>query len=101
MKHTLLILFFLLLNGNVHAAEEFDVASFIGEADTVTLFSLYPQQVYVKDEHGNSTDDEKKKERLHGYPVFGKIVITEKSGRKQIREALLAALGQDSQQPSA
>ncbi len=77
----------------VWANDRIDAALVIREAESVTLFSIFPQQIYSIDEQGNPTDEDRKKERFHGFPVFGKIAATGADVREKIRSSLLAAVG--------
>jgi hypothetical protein len=92
MKPVFSVLFSLMVLAPSVAAEAFDLAAFIRKADTVSLFSIFPQQVHVTDEHGNPTEEDRKKDRFLGYPVFGKIVDTQGATRASIQEALVGAL---------
>lgn len=74
-------------------AEPPKIADVIRAADEITLFSIYPQQIHEVDEHGNPSEADRKKERFHGHPIFGKIHALDDSTKKTIRDALLAALG--------
>lgn len=75
------------------AATPLIVADIIRTADEITLFSIQPQQIHEVDEHGDPTEAERKKERFHGYAVFGKIRALDGTTQQAVRDALLAALG--------
>jgi hypothetical protein len=92
MKSALSLFVMLLITVSGFAAGKVDLAAFVRKAEVVTLFSIYPQQVYVTDEHGNATKEDRKKERFHGYPVFGKLADVRGATRASIQDALLAAL---------
>lgn len=69
-----------------------DVAAFLRDANIVAFYALNPSQSYRIDEHGNWTEEEKKKEGLHGYKVLGKIETPQGNTLATIRGAFLAAL---------
>lgn len=92
MKRLGALLLAILLPTLGFGGERTDLAAFIQKADSVTLLSIYPQQVHVTDEHGNPTEGERQKERFLGYHVLGKIADLQGPERTAVREALIAML---------
>lgn len=101
MRRLGMLLLAILLPAPGFGAGEFDLAAFIKKADSMTLFSIYPQQVQVTDEHGNPTEEERKKERFLGYAVLGKIPDLQGPSRGSVRAALLAMLSSVEAGPAA
>jgi hypothetical protein len=92
MKTALSLLLLLFAGCSLLAGEPFDLGASIRDADEVTLISLLPQQTYAIDGHGNPTEEEKKKEHFHGYPVLGKIPASQPKEKAMMKDAVLAAL---------
>ncbi|MBL9202270.1 MAG: hypothetical protein JNL39_17295 [Opitutaceae bacterium] len=98
--HTALTLL-LCLAATGTAGESFDLGKFTREATELILYSIVPAQLMEMDEHGNPTAAEKRKEKLHGYPVLGKIAATTPAIKAAMRDALLSALQPELRAPEA
>lgn len=83
------------------AGESPDLGAFAREATELVLYSIVPAQLMEADEHGNPTEAEKRKEKLHGYPVLGKIAGTTPAIKAAMRDALLSALQLELRAPEA